>query len=709
MAVNRFNTPQEAQHQQTYVSQYVAAPFEQFAAQNQAKQKVWDTSESDTRDVLATAANAIDYESKAKDEYIKSKYTDPVNEIVESSKGDYGNIASKVARLKSKIATDQGLAQFAENLKRKEEYEEKIKADPNMNAADKEHALNQSRYNFTSMGGSIAGADFSGAAAYDSNYAAKMAAEHAKQVKPRIIEEEFGGFTNGTIDPTGNFVGYDATGRKVTINAAGVIAKKVYDVLRSDPTVTSNIQQSVLNTRYLFMKQNPNATNDDFNNYVAKETDARLRSIANSQGNLQEQGDISTSTKTSIHGLPKSPTTGKTITDKPAMEIGIGDINKIDVETPFTETAAKEENTGAGIKTEMHDMLTNIDKTNMHVQGTARAIVRATLGKSKDAPISDADWNTFSAKLASGDATTINRLKTTRLTGDVVTYLQKAAKVLENNKKSVSFQKQLYTEQALRDLTPAEQAKWRRGDADMDKKVTDKINAIHKQDAEEASVVNEITSPIIGGTEVNDSYGGKTTVGGTNIVETIADNSGIMNSLFRIIPDKNTGKSISDLLGLSNDPNLSAAQVQDLQRTTLEQGATIGQTPLNAEGTKYNMFITTEDGKQEKVVINIGSGAAAGPNELKIGVNPGSDVIARGQVNYIKRKALSGAALLDGTSLYLSAKGGVTNGRAPYMLYKRGSNGVNQVYTQNVDAFLKAYVNATTDKERKDLEAAYTK
>lgn len=708
MAVNRFNTPQEAQHQQTYVSQYVAAPFEQFAAQNQAKQKVWDTAESDTRDVLAASTNAIDYETKAKNEYIKAKYTDPVNEMVESSKGDYGNIASKVAGLKSKIATDQGLAQFAENLKRKEKYEEQIKNDANMNAFDKENALRQTRANFESMGGSVMGADFSGLSSFDSNYAAKMAAEHAKQVKPRIIEEEFGGFKNGTIDPTGNFVGYDSTGKKVTINAAGVIAKKVYDVLASDPTVVSNIQQSVLNTRYLFKQQNPNATEEDVNQYVNQQTKARLQALANAQGNLLEQNDISTSTKTSIHSLPKSPTTGKTLKPEPAMEIGIGNDNQQDVTIPFTEQAEKEENTGLGIQREMHDVLTNIDKTNTVVPGTARAIVRAVLGKESNAIVSDADWNTFSAKIASGDAVAMRRLMSSkRLTGDTVAYLQKAAKLLENNKKSVAFQKELYKEQALRDLSPSEQARYRMGDVYLTERVDNKINEIHKQDAMDSSVINEVTSPTIGGTEMSDPSGNKYTFGGTNIVENIANNSGIINELFRVIPDSKTGKSLNDLLGIDVE-GLTVLQQGQLRKEIIENGATIGQTPLNPEGTKYNMFITTGDGKREKVVINLGGGAA-GPNEIKIGYTPKSEEIARGQVNYIKKKALSGAALLDGTNLYLSSKGGVANSRTPYTIYKRRPNGTNEVYTQNVDAFLNAYVNATNDKERKDLEAVFTK
>ena len=131
MPVNRFETPLVAQHQQTYVSQFVPLPFEQIQKQAEVEQAKHDYNKAAWADVMSKMGETLlTVDNPIMQDKVNSIYKN-VDSQIEAAGGDMRYLNESIQRAardyKEFITTGQG-ALGLYNKKTKEEYDKKTDA-----------------------------------------------------------------------------------------------------------------------------------------------------------------------------------------------------------------------------------------------------------------------------------------------------------------------------------------------------------------------------------------------------------------------------------------------------------------------------------------------------------------------------------------------------------------------------------------------------
>ena len=131
MPVNRFETPLVAQHQQTYVSQFVPLPFEQIQKQAEVEQAKHDYNKAAWEDVMSKMGETLlTVDNPIMQDKVNSIYKN-VDSQIETAGGDMRYLNDSIQRAardyKEFITTGQG-ALGLYNKKTKEEYDKKTDA-----------------------------------------------------------------------------------------------------------------------------------------------------------------------------------------------------------------------------------------------------------------------------------------------------------------------------------------------------------------------------------------------------------------------------------------------------------------------------------------------------------------------------------------------------------------------------------------------------
>ena len=131
MPVNRFETPLVAQHQQTYVSQFVPLPFEQIQKQAEVEQAKHDLNKAAWADVMSKMGETLlTVDNPIMQDKVNSIYKN-VDSQIEAAGGDMRYLNDSIQRAardyKEFTTTGQG-ALGLYNKKTKEEYDKKTDA-----------------------------------------------------------------------------------------------------------------------------------------------------------------------------------------------------------------------------------------------------------------------------------------------------------------------------------------------------------------------------------------------------------------------------------------------------------------------------------------------------------------------------------------------------------------------------------------------------
>lgn len=705
MGSNRYSTPIGDTPSQTYVSQYVAAPFEHYARQNAEKQGIWDTSEKDSADVLAANTDAIDYEGDIKEEYLTKNYRNKVDELLKTYGNDYGAMASNVAKLKTKLGSDQALLQFSQNLKLKQEHDKAIRASK-MSASAKDNAIKQSDYDFQKIGGSFAGADYQGRGEYDSDMINKKAMDHAARIQANIVEDESrSGNTVRKMD-NGDYTVFTKDGTySKTINAADA-ANRLYGSLSRDTELMSNLRRKYEDHRHALGEE---ISDDDFNKYIEANMNSELSGVASSMGNLHSMSETKHTTDDQVketRGIYNSAT-GEKI--KPIVPVSFN------VDTPtnqndefLTDQHTKLTNTGTGLRAALNKTIGGERIGTAAANKVTNNIFRLLLGKPSNYVLNQADENKINRLIATGDPATIKQLGlindgagNRRIRGDQVKAIIKTAQTLHEASEVSKLHFTMYENQVLRTLSDRDKKLYRSRNHDMVDHVWDLINdADASEKAKRGTTTGTFTSTV-GGVEQVGKDGQRHIVGGANLQDIFAKNSSAAGNLFEMkagVREDGSTMNVAQFFGLDllTDKDREAAMSKIIEKAAISSEAT-------DDSGNGRMIRLVHNGNQIMIPASVGGTSTSSSNTLNIGMNLSDAERTTGKVNQLKSASVKNrSVMIPGTDLVLSTLD-TANPDGPVDNFKiLDTDGhLYNVYTDNVDNMLAAFVKASPDEAKK--------